>query len=55
MKNKKSSIQPMQARDSLNPTQRLCLFFELLMKIDKRNNPQNYESKKCRNHSDQAT
>lgn len=43
MKSKKSSIQSNQPVISLNGTQRLAQFFELLMTIDKRNNPELYE------------
>lgn len=34
---------------------RLYAFFALLMKIDKRNNPKNYEHQKSRNSADQAS
>lgn len=36
-------------------THRLYAFFALLMKIDKRNNPKNYEYQKSRNSTDQTT
>ncbi|WP_158024980.1 hypothetical protein [Candidatus Protochlamydia sp. W-9] len=33
----------------------VCGFFALLLKIDKRNNPQNYAYQKNRDHSNQAS
>jgi hypothetical protein len=33
----------------------VCDFFALLMKIDKRNNPKNYEHQKSRNSANQAS
>ena len=37
------------------PKHLLYAFFALLMKIDKRNNPKNYEHQKSRNSADQTS
>jgi hypothetical protein len=37
------------------PKHQVYDFFALLMKIDKRNNPKNYEHQKSRNSADQAS
>jgi hypothetical protein len=55
MKSKKSSSQSTQSVLSLNDSQRLARFFELLMTIDKRNNPELYEHNQSGTSSSQAT
>jgi hypothetical protein len=55
MKSKKSSIQSAQPVLSLNDPQRLARFFDLLMTIDKRNNPELYEHNKSGTSPDQTT
>lgn len=55
MKSKKSSIQSAPVVLSLNDSQRLARFFELLMTIDKRNNPELYENNPSGASPDQAT
>lgn len=54
MKNKKSSIQFVHP-NPLNSNQRLAQFFELLMEIDKRNNPRLYEHNQGGTSPNQAT
>jgi hypothetical protein len=55
MKSKKPSIQFTQSALSLNESQRLVRFFELLMTIDKRNNPEFYEHNQSGASPDKAT
>lgn len=51
------TLQPQNAKvcSGDQSKHQLYAFFALLMKIDKRNNPKNYEHQKSRNSADQAS
>jgi hypothetical protein len=60
MKQKQKNQTSPQAQNALvwsddQAKHQLYDFFALLMKIDKRNNPKNYEHQKSRNSADQAS
>ena len=60
MKQKQKNQPSPQAQNALvwsddQAKHRVYDFFALFMKIDKRNNPKNYEHQKSRNSADQAS
>jgi hypothetical protein len=60
MKQKQKNHTPPEAQNALvwssdQSKHQVYDFFALLMKIDKRNNPKNYEHQKSRNSTNQAS